>query len=62
MCKMYSNLISNNAKGNYTLLVQIDLSTAFDTVVVTMLLSDQLEFGIDGAPFIFFLVIFKEVT
>ena len=46
--KIYADLIINDAYGKCTLLVQLDLSGAFDTIDVTLLLKDLQSFGKDG--------------
>ena len=48
MCTIVSDLILNMDKGKCCVLIILDLSAAFDTVVHELLLEDLKNIGIDG--------------
>ena len=48
LCKMHDDLVSNTGHGKASLLVLLDLSTAFDTVDHQLLLSDFSDCGVEG--------------
>ena len=60
LCKIYNELIINIANGESTLLVQLELSAAFDTVDVTLMLGVLQGFGIDGNDYKWFLTYLRE--
>ena len=47
LCKIYGALVENR-KGDCTQAMQLDLSVAFDTVDVELLLADLSVLGVDG--------------
>ena len=49
LCRIYNDLIISKANGNCTMLIALDLSAAFDTVVQRMLLDDLKNLGIGGS-------------
>ena len=48
LCKIHDYLVSNTCHGKASLLVLLDLSTAFDTVDHQLLLSDFSDCGVEG--------------
>ena len=48
MCKIYNDLVISKACGDCTLLILLDQSAAFDTVIHDILLNDFSLLGIDG--------------
>ena len=48
LCKMHDDLVSNTCHGKASLLVFLDLSTAFDTVDHRLLLSNFCDCGVEG--------------
>ena len=48
LCKIHDDLVSNTCHGKVSLLVLLDLSTAFDTVDHQLLLSDFSDCGVEG--------------
>ena len=48
LCKIHDDLVSNTCHEKASLLVLLDLSTAFDTVDHQLFLSDYFECGVEG--------------
>ena len=48
VCKIYNDLLLNKCKGNSSLLIQLDLNAAFDTVDTSRLSRDLQQIGISG--------------
>ena len=48
LCKIHDDLVSNTCHGKASILVLLDLSTAFDTVDHQLLLSDFSDCGVEG--------------
>ena len=48
LCKIHDDLVSNTCHGRASILVLLDLSTAFDTVDHQLLLSDFSDCGVEG--------------
>ena len=53
LCKIRDDLVSNTCHGKASLLVLLDLSTAFDTVGHQLLLSDFSDCGVEGTALSF---------
>ena len=51
LCRVYSDLVISNAKGYCSILVLLDLSSAFDTLDQNLLLHDLRELGIEGKAY-----------
>ena len=60
LCKIYNDLLLNKCKGNSSLLIQLDLSAAFDTVDTSLLLRDLEQIGISGKVLSWFTSYLKE--
>ena len=48
LCKIHDDLVSNTCHGKASLLVLLDLSSAFDSVNHQLLLSDFSDCGVEG--------------
>ena len=52
LCKIHDDLVINTCHGKASLLVLLDLSTAFDTVDHQLLLSDFSDCGVEGTALV----------
>ena len=60
LCMIYNELLLNKCKGNFSLLIQLDLSAAFDTVDTRLLLRELEQIIISGKVLSLFTSYLKE--
>lgn len=48
LCRVYNDLLENKCRGSSSLLIMLDLSSAFDTIDHELLLKDLAQFGMSG--------------